>query len=288
MRTPHAGFGLLILAVSSLVGSTLGRPQRTKAFPRTQQSTADPYPNTSDGLRILLNDLLQTAKSGDTAAIWSKIAELEIPNYENWFTDTFGPKNGPGMAATYGKSIKAGDTQFELLCEELAKQQGEVSTEKLDTAKNYSGLKGTLSEYRATWKKTDASPGPENQTIGSFFFADGNFRLNSAVRDVRILSPASGGPIVPAKLINKVNPVYPEAARQLRIQGTVAVNAIIGKDGTVTVQNVGAGHPLLAPPAVAAVRQWRYQPTTVNGEPVDVQVKLLVIFSLDKQGVPAK
>jgi len=69
----------------------------------------------------------------------------------------------------------------------------------------------------------------------------------------------------------------------MRIQGTVAVNVILRKDGTVTVQNVGAGHPLLAPAAVAAVQQWRYQPTTVGGEPVDVQTKVYVKFSLSRQ-----
>jgi protein TonB len=89
---------------------------------------------------------------------------------------------------------------------------------------------------------------------------------------------------VPGKLIDRVQPVYPEAARQLKIQGTVALNVIVRKDGTVSVQNVGAGHPLLAPAAVAAVQQWHYEPTTVNGEPVEVQTKVYVTFALGKQG----
>jgi protein TonB len=111
---------------------------------------------------------------------------------------------------------------------------------------------------------------------------DGKFRLNSSFLEVRVLSPGKGGAIVPAKLINRVQPVYPETARQLRIQGTVAVNVIVTQDGTVTVQNVGAGHALLAPAAVEAVQQWRYEPTTVNGEPVDVQTKIYVVFALPK------
>jgi TonB family protein len=69
--------------------------------------------------------------------------------------------------------------------------------------------------------------------------------------------------------------VYPESARQLRIQGTVSVNEIVQKDGSVMVQNVGAGNWLLAPAAVAAVQQWHYQPTTVNGE----QTKVFVTFA---------
>jgi protein TonB len=76
--------------------------------------------------------------------------------------------------------------------------------------------------------------------------------------------------------------VYPPLARQARIQGTVAVNVIVRKDGTVEVQNVGAGHPLLIQAAVDAVKQWRYEPTTVNGEPVDIQTKIYVFFALNK------
>jgi outer membrane biosynthesis protein TonB len=51
----------------------------------------------------------------------------------------------------------------------------------------------------------------------------------------------------------------------------------------VTVQNVGAGHPLLAPAAVAAVQQWKYEPTTVSGEPVDVLMKVYATFEFSQQ-----
>jgi periplasmic protein TonB len=57
---------------------------------------------------------------------------------------------------------------------------------------------------------------------------------------------------------------------------------IVRKDGTVEVQNVPAGHPLLAQAAVDAVRQWRYEPTTINGEPVDIETKIYVVFALSK------
>src|ERR1700730_3762967 len=62
------------------------------------------------------------------------------------------------------------------------------------------------------------------------------------------------------------------------------VNMIVPKDGTVEVQNVGAGHPLLAQAAADAVKQWRYEPTTVNGEPVEIETKICVIFSLAIRG----
>jgi TonB family protein len=227
--------------------------------------------------------LLLTAKNDDQTQPRSRIAEMEIPNYENWFTRTFGQEKGEGFAGMYGKSLQASELQFEMLCMELAKQEGQISIEKVDTAKRYGSLTGPLDEYQANWKKTDGSVGLDSQSIGIFYFVDGKFRLNGSLHDVRILSTSKGGPLVPGKLINRVQPVYPEAARQKKIEGTVAVNVIVRKDGTVTVQNVGAGHPLLAPAAVVAVQQWRYEPTTVNGEPVDVQTKVYVTFALSNQ-----
>jgi periplasmic protein TonB len=89
-----------------------------------------------------------------------------------------------------------------------------------------------------------------------------------------------GGAVQAAKLVNRVQPIYPPLARQTRISGTVRLHAIIGKDGTVQQLTVESGHPLLVQAALDAVRQWRYQPTLLNGEPVDVDTEIDVIFSL--------
>jgi protein TonB len=89
-----------------------------------------------------------------------------------------------------------------------------------------------------------------------------------------------GGAVQNAKLINRVQPVYPPLARQTRISGTVKLHAIIGKAGNVEQLQVVSGHPLLVQAALDAVRQWRYQPTLLNGEPVDVDTEIDVIFSL--------
>jgi protein TonB len=89
-----------------------------------------------------------------------------------------------------------------------------------------------------------------------------------------------GGNVQAARLVNKVQPLYPPLARQTRISGTVKLHAIIGKDGTVQRLEVQSGHPLLVQSAQDAVRQWRYQPTLLNGEPVEVDTEIDVIFSL--------
>jgi protein TonB len=89
-----------------------------------------------------------------------------------------------------------------------------------------------------------------------------------------------GGNVQEAKIVARPNPVYPPLARQARIQGNVVLHAIIDKDGNVTQLEVISGHPLLVQSALSAVRQWRYQPTLLNGEPVEVDTTITVNFVL--------
>jgi len=91
-----------------------------------------------------------------------------------------------------------------------------------------------------------------------------------------------GGNVQAARIVNRVQPVYPPLARQTRISGTVRLHAIIGKDGAIKELEVLNGHPLLQQAALDAVRQWRYQPTLLNGEAVDVDTTIDVIFSLNQ------
>jgi len=89
-----------------------------------------------------------------------------------------------------------------------------------------------------------------------------------------------GGAVTAASLVNRVQPVYPPLARQTRVAGVVRLRAIISKDGSVQQLEVLSGHPLLVQSALDAVRQWRYRPTLLNGEPVEVDTTIDVIFSL--------
>ncbi|HEU5403633.1 MAG TPA: TonB family protein [Terriglobales bacterium] len=81
-------------------------------------------------------------------------------------------------------------------------------------------------------------------------------------------------------LIHKVQPTYPPLARSARIQGQVILQAVIGKDGTIQNLRAVSGHPMLTPAAIDAVRQWRYKPYFLNGEPVEVDTQITVNFTL--------
>ena len=89
-----------------------------------------------------------------------------------------------------------------------------------------------------------------------------------------------GGQVAAAKLISQPRPNYPPLARQARIQGTVRLEAVISKEGVIENLEVISGHPLLIQAALDAVRRWRYQPTLLNGVPVEVITTIDVNFTL--------
>jgi protein TonB len=81
-------------------------------------------------------------------------------------------------------------------------------------------------------------------------------------------------------LIYRVQPNYPPIARQARVQGTVELQAIIGKGGRIENLVVVRGHPMLSAAAIDAVKQWRYRPYLLNNEPVEVETEITVNFVL--------
>jgi protein TonB len=89
-----------------------------------------------------------------------------------------------------------------------------------------------------------------------------------------------GGNVQSAKMIRQVQPVYPQIAKTAHVQGTILLHAIIAKDGSVQELTYVSGPPLLMKAAQDAVREWRYQPTLLNGEPVEVETTISVIFTL--------
>lgn len=90
-----------------------------------------------------------------------------------------------------------------------------------------------------------------------------------------------GAAVMEQKLIRKIDPVYPPLATQARISGIVKLNVTISKEGAVANIMVISGHPLLIPAALDAVKQWVYQPTLLNGAPVEVVTEVDVNFGLD-------
>jgi protein TonB len=89
--------------------------------------------------------------------------------------------------------------------------------------------------------------------------------------------------IDPALLIDRVEPVFPALARQIRRNGKVELHAIIATDGTIQSLEVVSGDPLFVGSALDAVGQWRYKPTYLNGQPVEIDTFITVIYTVQQQ-----
>jgi protein TonB len=89
-----------------------------------------------------------------------------------------------------------------------------------------------------------------------------------------------GGRVREPQLIKRVEPIYPELARQAHMQGVVLIDAVIDESGSIVEMKVISGPPLLIQSAVNAVRQWQYRPTYLNDTPVPVQLNITVTFRL--------
>jgi len=103
---------------------------------------------------------------------------------------------------------------------------------------------------------------------------------STAKAEVQATRIRRGGEVQHANLVHQVKPTYPQLARTARVQGSVVLEAIIDREGRVEDLRVLSGHPLLVRAAWEAVQQWRYRPTLLNGEPVEVLTQVTVNFSL--------
>jgi protein TonB len=98
------------------------------------------------------------------------------------------------------------------------------------------------------------------------------------VQRVRVSAGVSNG-----RLIYRVEPTYPPLAQQAHIQGAVVLVALIDRAGNVQSLQVVSGHPLLVRAAIDAVKQWRYQPLLVNGQPIEVETTVTVNFRVHSE-----
>lgn len=103
---------------------------------------------------------------------------------------------------------------------------------------------------------------------------------NTAPPKVQVQRLRISSGVQASKLISQPKPIYPPIARQARVFGEVVLQAVISKNGTVENLKVIKGHPMLTQSALDAVSKWRYQPTILNGEPVEVDTQIIVNFNL--------
>jgi len=248
------------------------------------------YLETPEGLKKLVQEVFDAEKAGDPARSEQLYASMAIPDHAAWFAKTFGEAEGARLEAKYnGLEDATGSLKKRV---EAAIQRGQLNIVAriflkpedipMELQKAFLvAMTSAMPLYRAA-----VSSGPEDRTrvlLGDFVYVDGGFRYVD-LEVMRALSSAPpmrvriGGNVLSAKLINRVDPKYPEEASKQGIQGTVRLHVVVGKDGSVQQMDVVSGDPLLAQAAMDAVKQWRYQPTLLNGEPVEVDTQVEVFF----------
>ncbi|MBI3661674.1 MAG: TonB family protein [Acidobacteria bacterium] len=117
---------------------------------------------------------------------------------------------------------------------------------------------------------------------------DPNARPPAPPKPPESSAPKPKGPVLvlptvqEARLVHRVDPMYPPLPRSTGIEGKVVLRAVISRDGTIQSLEVLSGHVLFVTAAREAIAQWRYQPTLLHGEPVEVETVITVVFTLKR------
>lgn len=239
----------------------------------------------SEGLKLLIRDVFTAMKSNDDQKVSSYFSNMALQEHTAWFTKTFGPTEGARMDAKYADLLPGMQENLKRIFEYARKDNRtnpEVSiVEKSGTA---SGLGRAVVDAMLTPIPLYIASGsnPKQQfgvAIGDFFYVDGAFRF-MPTQVLQALSTAPplrvriGGNTQETKLVHKVDPIYPTTMTQ----GSVLLHVVLAVDGSVSEITVVNGDPVLAKAAMDAVRQWRYQTTTLDSRPVEVDTIIRIEF----------
>jgi TonB family protein len=274
----------------------------TEATTQANAAAAVSYPDTANGLEHLVNDLFRALKDGDAAKFDVLVGSLAEPVSADWFMTNFG-EDGYAMAEEYARD--RGHLRG-LIAEYFRKRVADKYTSVL-ARKNQATCDDNSGEEIYPVMLMRQQPvalyelrlhrGEEFFRLWAIAYVGGGFRFVGNLRPPDfpkgpLKKTAPSGTTVEgdliridknvqaAKLINKVQPTYPPKARDERLQGTVRLHVIIGADGHISRMRIEKAYCSLGEAAVKAVKDWRYSPTLLGGQPVAVDSTIDVIYSL--------
>ncbi len=267
-----------------------------------QQSTGSAartsYRNDSRGLRQLAQDILKARTGGDEAAYALLRDSLLMPAESNWFVSVFGVQDGGRYAGEYQGIRKLIPQRLDQAFDEMIKIKFTVvqaikfeeSRDDYAGAHEYPVLALRLKQvpiFELAFLNQDYS---FKRMLWAFAYVDGAFRYLGNLRAIEPIwleadhsLPVVASEVQESRLISKVLPNYPQAAKNARIEGIVRLSALIDRAGNVEKLRVMEGHCWLAEEAVKAVMKWRYTPTLVSGEPSYVVATITVEFLLRRK-----
>jgi protein TonB len=286
-------------------------PERVTLTPPPVPAISKPaYPDSTSGLEHLAKDILKAQAQNDAARADALLQSFVLPDAYDWYDRFFGRDAADVVGKYYEKAAPSVAPSLARLFLDIQQQDfSQVQALRYEHSCNDDAAEEA---YGILLRRREPFPIYELRFLnaGKFMrvfpvaYVDGGFRF--------LLSPdfrppanspkdppsdgqssnssqapparrvAVSGKVQAARLIKKVQPSYPEKARSEHISGTVKIHAIIGKDGQLSGINGVRGVCSLAESAVAAVRQWRYQPTLLNGNPVEIDTEIDVIFQLSQ------
>jgi TonB family protein len=270
-------------------------PAYTQGLLSRQQSASTPtatYASTIGGLKQLLLDVRAAAKEGLEDKLATFLADMEVPDCDAWLHKMFdSDKADSWMDLCDAKPRNLREQEMKELFHQIAKQDGQIITRKVnDNPQPGKGLewgllnaiKQPLDIYRADWIPADKSGETGTDPIGYFMFIDGAFRWDSTIRTIK-RSQITHATLPQPKLIKKVDAIYPPDAAARNVVGTVRVYYVIGGDGLVYNAHAISGEglsddPSLRKAAEEAVLQWRYEPRTFDGKPLQSAVTVDIRF----------
>lgn len=197
-----------------------------------------------------------------------------------------------GQKARYPEEAKASGIQGEVLVDVLIDEEGKVTQAKAvsgDDRLTNAAVEAVRTWEFQPWIKNGHAVRVHTKVPVDFAFT-GNV-VEKPQPGVLMTSPPAGSAERPQRvrvsqgvsqglLVRQVKPVYPREAREAGIQGSVIIQAVIGKDGMLLETKVISGPKELQQAAVGAVQQWRYKPYYLNGKPVEVETQITVNFQL--------
>ena len=255
---------------------------------------ASSLPESAAGLQSQLEALFRAAKSGNSKQFADLVSELQVPDTANWFASTFGDETGAKSAVTYRISWEVYREQIANIFHDVGTIKNvrvyvkEFSTSSATPADTF--VHAVLQNAKSPLVVYTAGAGRDHESEalpGVYVFVQGAFRVVNwrAFYDLPNVKPIRvrvSGSIAQGQLIHRVNPVISAEARQLHGQQAVLIHTIIDRDGNVSQAEAVSGPVELKQSAVEAVRQWRFKPTVLSGDPVEMDTTLAVTFSFGR------
>ena len=268
-----------------------------------EQDSLSSYPNSTDGLQKLVGDMMTAQRTGGYKALEPYLQSFVLPDGGSWFSNAFGEVDGSQLAVFYDAWSEARSFQISGdISRAVASEMNEVTALSFQhpgdpgaTGKDNYFL-GLLKQPQTFYVVVFQSANGSNTRWSYFVYDSGAFRYLGPLADLRLASFSAasnavtptemprrvriGAEVADSRVTHRVPPVYPSEALSQHLEGAVDLHTIIGPDGTVQSVDSTSGNPVLVPAAEAAVRQWKFAPVLLNGQPVTVDTTVTVQFHL--------